>query len=179
MGRDPTIDDVTMAALMIASKLTACEQKSLYFFHKSEHTKAWRLTSLASRICFELCLHQAPEEAQKAVETSGSFSPRMLFCCVYVLDRTFSFATDLPHTTKDEDIDERCFDLQGYLVSIPSREHGIYAPQFGDTRTVEVFDQERCRKSITKRIQRLRDQFRDLTAALRSTTLPSNPWDPL
>lgn len=29
------------------------------------------------------------------------------------------------------------------------------------------------------KIQRLRDQFRDLTAASRSTTLPSNPWDPL
>lgn len=106
--------------------------------------KAWRLISLASRTCFELGLHQAPEEVQKAVEIPGSFSPRELFCCVYVLDRTFSFATDLPHTTKDEDIDEKCFDLvshsgtdvgwltdfnlvKGNFRSLPSRNHGIHA----------------------------------------------------
>ncbi|KAG7417432.1 putative transcriptional regulatory protein [Fusarium oxysporum f. sp. rapae] len=107
IGRGLDTDDVAMATLM-----------SLYFFHKSEHMKAWRLISLASRTCFELGLHQAPEEAQKAVEIPGSFSPRELFCCVYVLDRTFSFATDLPHTTKDEDIDEKCFDLKYGSVTL-------------------------------------------------------------
>ncbi|KAF5639301.1 hypothetical protein F52700_4153 [Fusarium sp. NRRL 52700] len=125
MSCGPTIDDVSMATLM-----------GLYSFHKSEHMKAWRLVSLASRTCFELGLHRVPEEALETVEIPGSFSARELFCCVYVLDRTFSFATDLPHTTKDEDIDEKCFDL------------------------------------------RLRDQFRDLTAAARATAVPSNPWDP-
>ncbi|CCT71982.1 uncharacterized protein FFUJ_14024 [Fusarium fujikuroi IMI 58289] len=172
MGRDPTIDDVTMAALM-----------SLYFFHKSEHTKAWRLTSLASRICFELCLHQAPEEAQKAVEISGSFSPRMLFCCVYVLDRTFSFATDLPHTTKDEDIDERCFDLgisSPFLV-VNMEYTRLNSEILGllKSSTKSAAESRQQKEYLDYKIQRLRDQFRDLTAASRSTTLPSNPWDPL
>ncbi|KAH7178854.1 hypothetical protein DER46DRAFT_495837 [Fusarium sp. MPI-SDFR-AT-0072] len=172
IGRGLDTDDVAMATLM-----------SLYFFHKSEHMKAWRLISLASRTCFELGLHQAPEEAQKAVEIPGSFSPRELFCCVYVLDRTFSFATDLPHTTKDEDIDEKCFDLgtsAPFLVvtmeytRLNSEIIGLLKPS-----TKSVAEGRQHKEYLDYKVQRLRDQFRDLTAAARSTALPSNPWDPL
>ncbi|RKK92572.1 hypothetical protein BFJ68_g10707 [Fusarium oxysporum] len=172
MGKGPDTEDVVMATLM-----------SLYFFHKSEHMKAWRLISLASRTCFELGLHQAPEEVQKAVEIPGSFSPRELFCCVYVLDRTFSFATDLPHTTKDEDIDEKCFDLgtsAPFLVvtmeytRLNSEIIGLLKPS-----TKSVAEGRQHKEYLDYKVQRLRDQFRDLTAAARSTPLPSKPWDPL
>ncbi|KAM5517442.1 fungal specific transcription factor domain-containing protein [Fusarium oxysporum f. sp. phaseoli] len=172
MGKVPDPEDVVMATLM-----------SLYFFHKSEHMRAWRLISLASRTCFELGLHQASEEVQKAVEIPGSFSPRELFCCVYVLDRTFSFATDLPHTTKDEDIDEKCFDLgtsAPFLVvtmeytRLNSEIIGLLKPS-----TKSVAEGRQHKEYLDYKVQRLRDQFRDLTAAARSTTLPSKPWDPL
>ncbi|KAF5630265.1 uncharacterized protein FTJAE_8290 [Fusarium tjaetaba] len=172
MGRGPNIDDVSMAALM-----------GLYCFHKSEHVKAWRLISLASRICFELGFHHAAEEAQKTVDTPGSFSPRELFCCVYVLDRTFSFATDLPHTTKDEDIDERCFDLgtsSPFLV-VTMEYTRLNAEILGLTKasTKTVAESRQQKEYLDYKLQRLRDQFRDLTAAARSTPLPSNPWNPL
>ncbi|KAL7765137.1 hypothetical protein ACKLNR_003053 [Fusarium oxysporum f. sp. zingiberi] len=172
MGKGPDTEDVVMATLM-----------SLYFFHKSEHMRAWRLISLASRTCFELGLHQAPEEVQKTVEIPGSFSPRELFCCVYVLDRTFSFATDLPHTTKDEDIDEKCFDLgtsAPFLVvtmeytRLNSEIIGLLKPS-----TKSVAEGRQHKEYLDYKVQRLRDQFRDLTAAARSTPLPSKPWDPL
>ncbi|KAF5547721.1 hypothetical protein FMEXI_5047 [Fusarium mexicanum] len=172
MSRGPTIDDVVMATLM-----------GLYSFHKSEHMKAWRLVSLASRTCFELGLHRAPEEAQETAEVPGSFSPRQLFCCVYVLDRTFSFATDLPHTTKDEDIDEKCFDLgtsAPFLVvnmEYTRLNSEILGLLKGSTKSVAEGRQQK--EYLDFKIQRLRDQFRDLTAAARSTALPSHPWDPL
>ncbi|KAG4253139.1 hypothetical protein FPRO03_07099 [Fusarium proliferatum] len=157
IGKGPDIDDVTMAALM-----------ALYFFHKSEHKKAWRLTSLASRLCFELCLHQTPEETEKAVEIS---------------DRTFSFATDLPHTTKDEDIDESCFDLgtsSPFLV-VNMEYTRLNSEILGllKASAKSVAESRQQKEYLDYRIQRLRDQFRDLTAASRSTALPNNPWDPL
>ncbi|EWG47577.1 hypothetical protein FVEG_07645 [Fusarium verticillioides 7600] len=172
MGRGPTIDDVAMATLM-----------GLYSFHKSEHIKAWRLVSLASRTCFELGLHRAPEVAVKTVGVPGTFSPRELFCCVYVLDRTFSFATDLPHTTKDEDIDERCFDLgtsSPFLV-VTMEYTRLNAEILGLTKasTKTVTESRQQKEYLDYKLQRLRDQFRDLTTAARSTTLPSSPWNPL
>ncbi|KAI7760687.1 hypothetical protein LZL87_007899 [Fusarium oxysporum] len=140
IGRGLDTDDVAMATLM-----------SLYFFHKSEHMKAWRLISLASRTCFELGLHQAPEEAQKAVEIPGSFSPRELFCCVYVLDRTFSFATDLPHTTKDEDIDEKCFDLKYGSVTL---EYYYGNLSFTHTKVIERRQQpQQTQKPMDQRVE--------------------------
>lgn len=90
--------------------------QSLYFFHKFEHMKAWRLIGLASGACYELGLHQTPEEIQNCAEAHHSVSLQELFCSVYVLDRTFSFATGLPHTMKDGDIDEKCFEV----VSCPN-----------------------------------------------------------
>jgi hypothetical protein len=172
MGRGPDFDDVTMATLM-----------SLYFFHKSEHMKAWRLISLASRTCFELGFHQTPDEIQNTTQITGSFSMRELFCCVYVLDRTFSFATNLPHTTKDEDIGEKCFDLgtsAPFLVvtmeyvRLNSEITGLLK-----TSPKSVAEGRQQKEYLDYKIQRLRDQFRDLMAAARSTVSPSNPWDPL
>ncbi|KAF5585024.1 uncharacterized protein FSUBG_12595 [Fusarium subglutinans] len=178
MSRGPTIGDVVMATLM-----------------------AWRLVSLASRTCFELGLHRAPEEAPQTAEVPGSFSPRQLFCCVYVLDRTFSFATDLPHTTKDEDIDEKCFDLVSHSRPGPvgllllTHNKGTSAPflvvNMEYTRlnskilgllkasSKSAVEGRQQKEYVDFKIQRLRDQFRDLTAAARSTALPSHPWYPL
>ncbi|KAH7231595.1 uncharacterized protein BKA55DRAFT_667378 [Fusarium redolens] len=99
-GTGPDMDDIVMATLM-----------SLYFFHKSEHMKAWQLIGLASRACYELGLHQASDETQSCAQAPSSLFLKELFWSIYILDRTISFATDLPYTTKDEDIDERCFDL--------------------------------------------------------------------
>ncbi|KAF4434144.1 hypothetical protein FACUT_7996 [Fusarium acutatum] len=190
MGGGPDIDDVTMATLM-----------SLYFFHKSEHMKAWRLICLASRTCFELGFHQAPDGAQNTTQAARSFSTQELFCCVYVLDRTFSFATDLPHTTKDEDIDEKCFDLVSQVdldpvgLNLLTRSKGISAPFLVVTMEYTRLNSEiigllkpsaktvaegrRHKEYLDYKVQRLRDQFRDLTVTTRSTALPSRPWDPL
>ncbi|KAI1029999.1 hypothetical protein LB504_010402, partial [Fusarium proliferatum] len=189
-GGGPDVDDVTMATLM-----------SLYFFHKSEHMKAWRLISLASRTCFELGFHQAPDVVQNPTQAAGAFSTRELFCCVYVLDRTFSFATDLPHTTKDQDIDERCFDLVSQVDLDPvglnflTLSKGTSAPFLVVTMEYTRLNSEiigllrPSAKSVAEgrqhkeyldyKVQRLRDQFQDLMTAARSTALPSRPWDPL
>ncbi|RBA13510.1 hypothetical protein FPRO05_02303 [Fusarium proliferatum] len=129
IGKDPDIDDVTMAALMRR------EFVSNFVFIKLQKRR---------------------------------------------INRTFSFATDLPHTTKDEDIDESKGTSSPFLV-VNMEYTRLNSEILGllKSSTKSAAESRQQKEYLDYKIQRLRDQFRDLTAASRSTTLPSNPWDPL
>ncbi|KAG4281148.1 hypothetical protein FPRO06_10053 [Fusarium proliferatum] len=129
IGKDPHIDDVTMAALMRR------EFVSNFVFIKLQKRR---------------------------------------------INRTFSFATDLPHTTKDEDIDESKGTSSPFLV-VNMEYTRLNSEILGllKSSAKSAAESRQQKEYLDYKIQRLRDQFRDLTAASRSTTLPSNPWDPL
>ncbi|KAF4337271.1 glutathione S-transferase [Fusarium beomiforme] len=161
-GTGPDTDDIVMATLM-----------SLYFLHKSEHMKAWRLIGLASRSCYELGLHQASDENQSRAQAPSSLSLRELFCSIYILDRTVSFMTELPYATKDEDIDEECFDLGAsapfltvtieYTRLIPE----IFALLKPSAKSAVEIRQHK--EYLDYQVQRLQDKLRDLTAIAQSS----------
>lgn len=65
---------------------------------------------MASKICFELGLHQSTAEAFSPDEPGGCSFSQKLFCCVYMWDHRCAFATGLPFTMQLADIHEKCLE---------------------------------------------------------------------
>ncbi|PCG89350.1 Transcription factor [Penicillium occitanis (nom. inval.)] len=162
-GTSPDTDDIIMATLM-----------SLYFLQKSEYMKAWRLIGLASKACYELGLHQASDENQSRAQAPSSLSLKALFCSIYILDRTVSFITDLPYATKDEDIDERCFDLgaSAPFVTVTVEYTRLIHEIIGLLKKLSAMsavENRQHKEYLDYQVQRLPDKFRDLTAIAQSS----------
>ncbi|EXJ71809.1 uncharacterized protein A1O5_05619 [Cladophialophora psammophila CBS 110553] len=88
------IEDVVMSCLMC-----------IYFFHRDERQKAWRMAGIGARTALELGLDiHEPHEVCGVQKTTSEFEQsdsydlrrRLLFCCVYDLDSWSSFLTGLP-----------------------------------------------------------------------------------
>ncbi|RHZ66780.1 Zn(II)2Cys6 transcription factor [Aspergillus thermomutatus] len=83
------IEDIIMATLL-----------TLHAILQNEGLKAWRMIGIAARACLELGLHK-----YKPNDGKGTGFGKVLFACVYDLDKRCSFFADLPWTLQDKDID--------------------------------------------------------------------------
>ncbi|KAL2849852.1 hypothetical protein BJY01DRAFT_245789 [Aspergillus pseudoustus] len=83
------IEDVMMATLLTIDAIL-----------RNEELKAWRMIGIAARACLELGLH-----GYKPSEDRGIGFSKVLFACVYDLDKRCSFFANLPWTLQDKDID--------------------------------------------------------------------------
>ncbi|KAH7201144.1 hypothetical protein DER44DRAFT_433778 [Fusarium oxysporum] len=95
------LEDVIMATLL-----------TIYLILKNQPSKAWRMIGFASRACLELGMHkEQPDEG--GVSPDISFH-KVLFSCVYDLDKRCSFYSRLPWTLHDKDIDANVLSLDNH-----------------------------------------------------------------
>ena len=76
-----------------------------YYFHVDEEAQAYRITGLASRMCYEKGLHRQEILFQTFPDEKERFWVTRLFWSIYILDRRWSFGTGMPFAIQDNDID--------------------------------------------------------------------------
>jgi Fungal specific transcription factor domain len=81
--------------------------KGVYYYQNDELILAWRKIGGAARMCLELGMHKHSGPPTDEIASRRAPWVSKMFWCIYVLDRRYSFMTNLPFTFRDEDIDPK------------------------------------------------------------------------
>ncbi|MCJ1308170.1 hypothetical protein MMC25_001822 [Agyrium rufum] len=100
----PAVEDLLWQPIRVKG-LMILVLVSQYFFQLDDEAQAYRVSGLASRLCFEMGLHRH-EILTKTFKSEEACSWAVrLFWSIYVLDRRWSFGTGMPFAMQDMDID--------------------------------------------------------------------------
>ncbi len=109
------VKDIAIATMLVSLNLCPLHYcfyvrwlilpKSIYQYHCDNIKLAWRLIGTAARLSLELELHKFYYPQVGNTEPRHPHWVHQMFWCIYILDRRYSFMTNLPFSIHDRDLD--------------------------------------------------------------------------